>query len=78
MGINSLEEPQGNPGINGDDVQVVGQVAVQQRATNGTSAENEDLSGVRIFGSETEGCRVLVVNLVDMSVKGTIMKSLMS
>ena len=50
MGINSLEETEGDPSVNSDNVQVPHKVAVQQRPCNSPGAKDKYLQrGVRIL-----------------------------
>lgn len=42
--------------------------AVEQRASNGSGTEGNDLNRVSVLGSESKGSRVLVVDLVDVLV----------
>ena len=76
MRINSLEETESNPDVNGEDVQVAAEHAVEDGAEDSARAENEYLCGVRVLCRETEGRRVLVVNLVDVLVQDTGVKRL--
>ena len=69
MRINSLEETEDDPCVDSNDVEVTTDSAVKDGASEGTGSENEDLSGVGVFGSKTEGSGVLVVNLVDVLVE---------
>lgn len=50
-------------------MQVLREVAVQQRAQNRARAEDEHLRGVRVLRRESEGRRVLVVDLVYVLVQ---------
>jgi len=74
MGIDSLEQPQRDPNIHRQDVKIVGQVAVKERSTDGPSTKCESLDGMSVFSRQTERSRVLVVQFVDVSVKGSIVK----
>lgn len=78
VGINGLEQPQHNPDVDGEYVEVPGKHAVKDRTSQGSESEDEYLSGVSILGRETEWCRIFVMKLVDMFVKDTGVKSLMS
>lgn len=77
MSVNSLEQPQNNPKIDSDDVEVFCESAVQDRAGNGTSSKNKHFSGVGVLGGKTEGCGVLVVDFVDVLVQNAGMERLM-
>lgn len=76
MCVNSLEQTERDPKVNGDDVQIACEVAVEDGTSDRTSAEDEHLSRVGIFCSKTKRSRVLVVNLVNMSVQYSPMKGL--
>jgi len=78
MGINGLEKTKGDPDVHREDVEVLGKEAVEEGASEGAGSKNEDLGGVSVFSSKTEGSGVLVVDLVDMLVEGTVMESLVS
>ena len=54
--VDGLEETEGDPDVHGDDVEVAAERAVKQRASDRTSTEDHDLSGVRVLSGETEGC----------------------
>ena len=57
-------------------MQVVGQVTVQEWSANRASTEDKYLSRMCVFSSETERRRVLVMELVNISVKRTIVERL--
>ena len=76
MGIDSLEETESNPDVDGEDMQVTAEHSVEDRPEDGTGTQDEDLSGVSILGSKTEGSRILVVDLVDVLVQRSPVKSL--
>ena len=78
MGVDSLEETESNPDVDGEDMQVTAEHSVEDRPEDGTGAQDEDLSRVSILGSKTEGSRVLVVNLVDVLVERSPVKSTVS
>ena len=69
--VDGLEETEDDPNVDGDDVQVAAEGAVEDGACNRAGTENHDLSGVRVLGGETEGRGVLVVDLVDVLVQDT-------
>ena len=50
MGIDGLEQPQYDPNVDGDDVQIRGKKAVDERTKNRTSPKDEHFSGVSVFG----------------------------
>ena len=78
VGVNSLEETEDDPCVDSNNVEVTSDSTVEDGASEGTGSENEDLSGVGVFGSKTEGSRVLVVNLVDVLVERSPVKSTVS
>ena len=78
VSVNSLEETEDDPCVDSNNVEVTSDSTVEDGASEGTGSENEDLSGVGVFGSKTEGSRVLVVNLVDVLVERAPVKSTVS
>lgn len=46
--------------------------APQQRASDGSESEDENLDGVSVLSRESEGSRELVVNLVDVLVQSAV------
>ena len=69
VGINSLEQARDNPQIHGKDVQVTGDGAPEDRAGDGTQAKHHDLNRASVFGGESKGGAVGVVDLVNISVQ---------
>lgn len=69
MRVDGLEETEDDPCIDRDDMQALREEAVDQRAKDGTGAEDEDFSRVGVLGRETEGGRVFMVDLVDVLVQ---------
>ena len=78
VSVNSLEETEDDPCVDSNDVEVTTDSAVKDGASEGTGSEDEDLSGMGVFGSKTEGSRVLVMNLVDVLVERAPVKSTVS
>ncbi len=76
--INGLEEAKGDPDIDGEYVQVLREEAVNQRTENGSSPQNEDFRRVSVFGCQSERCRVLVVNLMNVLIEWPSVKRLVS
>ena len=74
--IDGLEETERDPDVHRENVEVAGEVAEEERAADGAGAEDEDLERVGVLGCETEGRRVLVVDLVDVLVEGAPVKCL--
>lgn len=67
--VDGLEQTEDDPNVHGQDVEVARERAVQDGTTDGAKAENHDLNGGCVFGSQTKGSGVLVVNLVDVLVE---------
>ena len=78
MGINGLEETEGDPDVDGEDVQVVAEHAVEDGTEDRAGSEDEDLGRVGVLGGKTEWSGVLVVNLVDVLVERSPVKSTVS
>ena len=78
MGIDGLEKSEGDPDVDGDYVQVLPDPAVEQWSENCPCSEDHDLERMCVLGSETEGRRILVVELVNMFVKQGCVEELMS
>lgn len=71
VGVDGLEQPADDPDVHGQDVEVPGHGAYQDGRSDGAEAQDHDFDGGRIFCGETEGSRVLMVDLVDALVQGT-------
>ena len=69
MGIDGLEETEGDPDVDGDYVQVWLDPAVKQWSENCPRSEDHDFERMCVLGGETERCGILVVELVNMFVK---------
>jgi len=76
--VDGLEKPQSNPHIDGDNMEVGSEIAVEEGSTDGTGAKDEDFGRVSVLGGETEGGAVFVVHLVDVSVERSVVQGLMS
>ena len=76
MSVNSLEQTECDPDVDGKDMEVAGEIAPQNRTSNGARAKNHDLSRVGVLGSEPERCGVLMVDFMDMLVEERHMESL--
>ena len=77
MCVDSLEEAEGYPDVNREDVQVARKVAIENRACNGSGAKNEDFSRMRIFSSKAEWRRVFVMDFVNVLIEHTGVQCLM-
>lgn len=69
MSVDSLEETEDNPNVHGQDMKILGDAGVHNGCANGSKTKKEHLNRRGIFSSQTEGSRVLVVNLVDCLVE---------
>ena len=76
MCVDGLEETKSDPNIHGKDVEVPREVAIEKRTHNCARSQNHNLSRVGILCSKTEGCRVLVVDLVNVLVQDTLVEHL--
>jgi hypothetical protein len=76
--IDGLEEAKGDPDIDGEYVEVLREEAVNQRTENGSSPQNEDFRRVSVFSCQSERCRVLVVNLMNVLIEWPSVKRLVS
>ena len=74
--IDGLEETKRDPDVHRENVEVAAEGAVEERAGDRTGTEDKDLCRVSVLRSETEGRRVLVVDLVDVLVEGAPVKCL--
>lgn len=76
--IDGLEETEGDPHIHGEDVEVSGEIAIKKGAENGACTQDGNFCGMRILCSESEGCRVLVMDFMDVFIQNASVQSLMS
>ena len=76
MRIDGLEQAERDPDVHGEDVQVAGEEAVEEGSADGTHSQNEDFERVSVLCRETEGCRILVVNFVDVLVQRAVVQRL--
>lgn len=75
MCIDSLEEPQSDPDVDGQDVEVGSSETVKEGAADGSLSEDEDFKRVGVFSRQSDGGRKLVMQLVDVLVERTPMQS---
>lgn len=69
VGIDSLEETEDNPEIHCQDVELTSNQNPDDRYTGRAKTEYHDFNGRCVLGSQSEWSRVLVVDLVNTSVK---------
>ena len=53
--VDGLEETEGDPDVDDDDVQVVRGRGVDEGSGDGARCEDQDFERVRVLGGETEG-----------------------
>lgn len=73
--VDGLEQAKDDPDVHGQDVEILGDGAPHDGNTDSTETQAHDFNGRCVLGSETEGGRVLVVDLVDGLVEGTPVES---
>jgi hypothetical protein len=71
VGIDCLEKTGGNPEIHSEDMEILREQGPEDRDHYSPSTKDHRLNWRSIFGRETERCRVLVVNLMDVLVQRT-------
>lgn len=69
VGVDGLEEAKDDPDVHGHDVEVLGVGAPEDGAADGAKTEDHDFDRGGVFSGHTEGCGVLVVDLVDAPVE---------
>ncbi len=74
VSIDSLEETGRDPEVHSYNVEVTRHQAPDDWNEHSTSTENHGLDGRSIFSSESERCRVLVVDFVNISVEESHVK----
>lgn len=67
--IDGLEEAQDDPDVHGQDVEVPGECAPEDRAADSSEPEDHDFDRGGVFSSHSEGSRVLVMDFVDAFVE---------
>lgn len=69
VGIDGLEQAEHDPDVHGEDVQVTGDGAPENGRADSAKTKDHDFDGRGVLGGETEGCRILVVDFVDVLVE---------
>jgi hypothetical protein len=67
--IDSLKQPQHDPRIHGQNMQIVGDCTPDDGTDDGAKAQEQHLNRASVFGRQPEGRRVLMVDLVDHLVE---------
>ena len=68
MRVDSLEEAEDDPDVDGYDVQVLREEHVQKRAKDRARTKDEDLSRMGVFSCKAKRRRVPVVDFVNVLV----------
>lgn len=76
--VDGLEETERDPDVDGEDVEVVAEEAVEEWSGDGSLGEDHDLKRVCVLGGESYGGRELVVELVDVLVEGSPVEATVS
>jgi hypothetical protein len=69
VGIDGLEEAEGNPDVDGYDVQVWPETAVEYRPKNSPCSENHHFERMCILRSKAKGRRIFVVEFMNMFIE---------
>jgi hypothetical protein len=67
--IDGLEHAEGDPDVHGENVEILGDGAPEDRASDGSETQDHDFDGRGVLSGEAKGSRVLVVDLVDVLVE---------
>ena len=70
--VDGLEQAEHNPEVHGQEVQVAGDGTPENRRADGTETEHHDFDRRGVFSGQTEGRRVLVVDLVDVFIEEAV------
>jgi len=73
--VNGLEKTKDDPGVHGENMEVLGDAAPDDWTTKSTETENHDFNRRSVLGGQTEWSRVLVVDLVNHLVERSPVKS---
>lgn len=76
MGVDGLEKTEADPDVDGDDVQVWLEPAVEEWPANRPRSEDHDFKRMCVFRGETEGCGIFVVELVNVFIEQGCMEEL--
>jgi len=76
VSIDSLEQPKYNPDVDSDNVEILREEAIDERAEDGASPEDENFRWVGVFSGQTEGSRVFVMNFVDVLIEDASVEGL--
>lgn len=71
MRVDGLAHTENNPDVHGQDVKITGDACPDDGRTNGAKSEHHDFDWRSVFGCQSKGRRVLVMDLVDVLVQRT-------
>ena len=69
MRINGLEQPQHNPDVHRQDMQIFCDRREDDRYANRPECQNHDFNGTRVLGGQSKWRRVLMMQLVNLFVE---------
>jgi hypothetical protein len=78
MSVDGLMQTHEDPDVDSEDVQVLREIAVEQRPAYGAGAEDEDLKRVSELSSKAERRGIAVVQFVNIAIERAVMQGLMS
>ena len=73
MSIDGLEEPEENPNVHREKMDILRQGTPDERAVDRSESEDRYFNRRSVFRRQAKRRRVLVMNLVDVLVEGTPM-----
>lgn len=74
VGVDGLEQPEGDPNVHGQDVEVAGECGPQDRRAHRSDSQDQGFYGRAVLSRETERGRVLMMDLMDVLVEGAPMQ----
>lgn len=74
VSVDGLEETSDDPGVHGEEMEIVREVHPESRGSDGAEAEDHGFDGRRVFSGKTEGSGVVVVKLVNSLIEGAVVK----
>lgn len=77
VGIDGLQESQGDPHANGEKMQVFGDKTPHHRDPDGTDSQQHDFDGMSVLSGHAEWRSISVVLFVDVLVKDSIVQPTM-
>ena len=74
VSVDGLAETESDPDVDGEDVQILSEKTVEERARDGSLGENEDLQGVGVLRGQSDRGAESVMLLVDVLVQRSPVK----